>query len=93
MTPGDNWVANHDSGKLKEVGHLLVPHFLPQDRLSRLLNEISKETSILSALHIFAMFTFVLSASLSLPSPGPAGREFSMRRGPRWRACMQGPGK
>jgi hypothetical protein len=44
MTPGDNWAANHDGARLKEVGHVMLPNILKEDRLSRIMNEVTKET-------------------------------------------------
>ncbi len=44
MTPGNNWAAHHDGARLKEVGHVMLPNILKEDRLSRIMNEVTKET-------------------------------------------------
>jgi hypothetical protein len=44
MTPGDNWAANQDGARLKEVGHVMLPNILKEDRLSRIMREVTKET-------------------------------------------------
>ena len=44
MTPGDNWAANQDGARPKEVGHVMLPNILKEDRLSQIMREVTKET-------------------------------------------------
>ncbi len=45
MTRGVNWDANHDGARLKEVEHVMLHNILKEDRLSRIMQKVTKRPS------------------------------------------------
>ena len=79
-TGGDNFGANHNGTLLKETGHVMLPGFLAEDRLARILAEITARIIMKNRRGWMTFHCDPLSIN-----PGVLGRASSMMKDPQQR--------